>query len=183
MQAPLWQFWTDWAIKALGTVATLLVAFIALFGAWLRNRIWPPGLTISLVCNEGYPSTVVATDLYIFLLSVEVENAAGDFEPIWVGRAPLGWRHESNPQPKKIGHSWECDLCHILKDPLEVRFSPLIPGQAPDRYIEKFRIAVTLQARGVEKDSNILRIKISWDGKWSDDKTEMKRHHLVLGAA
>jgi hypothetical protein len=62
MQTPLWQFWTDWAIKALGTVATLLVAFVALFGAWLRNWIWPPELTISLVSDEGYSSTVVAFD-------------------------------------------------------------------------------------------------------------------------
>jgi hypothetical protein len=63
-----------------------------------------------------------------------------------------------------------------------VRFSPIIRGQAPDYYTEKFRIAVTLQARGAEKDSNILRVKISWDGKWSDDKDEMKHQHLVLSA-
>jgi hypothetical protein len=38
-------------------------------------------------------------------------------------------------------------------------------------YTDKFKIRLTLQARGVEKDSDELRIEISWDGKWADNKT------------
>ena len=41
------------------------------------------------------------------------------------------------------------------------------------------QLIVTLQARGVEVDSNRLRVKISWDGKWSDDADDMARHMVV----
>jgi hypothetical protein len=209
MQTPLWQYWTDFTIKALGTVATFLAVFVALFGAWLRNWIWPPTLTVSLVSSEGYSSNLwifdkatgkqlhqtpgfwyhvsvenrtrwnPVTDLYIFILSIEVRDAAGNFIPSWVGRCPLGWRHESNPQPKKVGYSSECDLCHILKEPLEVRLTPIVPGQVPDVYGEPIRIALTLQARGIEAESKPLRIEISWDGKWADNKDDLKRHFVV----
>lgn len=209
MSAPLWQFWTDWTIKALGTLATFVAVFIALFGSWLRNWMWPPHLTIALAGAEGYPSNLLVfdkttgqqlhqtvglwyfvrvenrtrwnpvTELHIFLLSIEEQDAAGAFKTTWFGRAALGWRHEANPQPKKIGYSAEIDLCHILKNPLQVRLSPIIPGQVPDCYTEKFRIAITLQARGLEADSNVSRIEISWDGKWADNKDEMNRHLVV----
>ena len=29
MQTPVWQFWTDWIVKALGTLATFLAVFVA----------------------------------------------------------------------------------------------------------------------------------------------------------
>jgi hypothetical protein len=211
MQTPLWQFWTDWAIKAIAAFGTFLVAFIALFGSWLRNWIWPPELTISLVSDEGHPLTVwtfdtttgkqihqtsgfwyfvrvenstrwnPVTDVYIFLLAVEQENAAGELTPVWSGRQALHWRQDDSLQPKKIGYSSESDLCHILENPSQVKLGLLVANQmSPEIFTDKFRIAVTLQARGVEADSKPLRIKISWDGKWSADKDEMKKLHLVF---
>jgi hypothetical protein len=45
-----------------------------------------------------------------------------------------------------------------------------------------FRMIATLQASGIEAESNILRVEISWDGKWSDDMTELKRHLVVKRA-
>jgi hypothetical protein len=189
MVPPLWQFWTNWAVLALGTLATFLAVFVALFGSWLRNRIVPPKLTLALVNAEGYhyPSNsrdqsgnqIVTdgfwyhvqvenkfrwnpvTDLYIFLLSIEEEDAAGDLKPVWTGNAPLTWRHEANPQPKKIGYRAECDLCHILKQPLALHLSPIIPIQVvPSVFTKECRIALTLQARGVEADSDLYRFRI-----------------------
>jgi hypothetical protein len=211
MQNPLWQFWTDWTVKALSTLATFLAVLVALFGSWLRNLIAPPHLTIALVSAEGDPTILrvfdraanqvletsgfwyhvrvenrtrwnPVTELYIFLLSIEQPDAAGDFKPIWIGHAPLTWQHEQNPQPKKIGYGAQCDLCHILKDPLQLRLSPIIPGQIPAEYTAACRIALTLQARGIEADSGRLRIEISWNGQWSDDKAGMLRHLVVRAA-
>ena len=214
MQTPLWQFWTDFAVKAFAAVGTFLVAFIALFGSWLRNWIWPPSLSLSLVTDEGYPLKVgtfdtatrkqlhqtdgfwyfvavenstrwnPVTDVYVFLLAIEQKNAAGDLTPVWSGRQPLHWRQDNNLQPKKIGYTAECDLCHILEKPSQVRLGLLVENQMePEVFAEPFSIAVTVQARGVEADSKPLRIKISWDGKWSSDKHEMKRRHLIFSVA
>jgi hypothetical protein len=38
---------------------------------------------------------------------------------------------------------------------------------------------LTLQARGVEAESNVLRVQVFWDGEWSDNKDEMRRHFVV----
>jgi hypothetical protein len=208
MQTPVWQFWTDWTVKALGTLATFLAVFVALFGSWLRNWIAPPQLNIGLVSSEGYPSTLVVydntgtkqhetpgfwyhvrvsnrtrwnpvTELHIFLLLVEEEDAARDFQRVWAGHAALAWRHEANPLPKKIGYAAECDLCHILKDPLQLRLSPIVRGQVPEVYTQACRIRLTLQARGLEADSDLLGIEIFWEGQWSDDRIEMKRDLVV----
>ena len=119
------------------------------------------------------------TGVHIFLLSIEAPDASGKFKPVWEGYAPLGWRHEPDPNPKTLGHSAECDLCHILKNPLEVRLSPIIKGQVPERFTEPFKFVFTVQARGVEGDSDPRRLEISWNGKWSDDRDEMKRHLVV----
>jgi hypothetical protein len=208
VSTPLWQFWTDWSVKALGTAATFLAVFVALFGSWLRNVIAPPRLTISLASGSGFPSILygrnIATqelhqtagfwyhvrvdnhtrwnpvsDVYVFLLSVEAPDAAGQFKPIWVGQTPLGWRLDANPQPKKIGYTAECDLCHILQDPLSLNLSPIVVGQVPSNFNQATRLRLTLRARGIERDSNELRVQIAWDGQWPDDRAEMSRHLVV----
>lgn len=205
---PAWQYWTSWVVQVLGMLGTFLIATIALFGPWLRNWIAPPNLTIALASVEGWPSTLriydqaakqthstpgiwyhvrvdnstrwnPVTELYIFLLSVEERDAAGNYQRVWNGRAALGWRSDANPQPKKIGYTAECDLCHILKNPLQIGLSPIIPGEVPGPYTEECRIALTFQARGLERDSDLLRVEVSWDGKWSDDREQMMRHLVV----
>ena len=116
------------------------------------------------------------------MILIEAPDASGEFKPIWEGYAKLGCRHEPNLEPKDIGYHAECDLCHVLKDPREVRFSPLIKGQVPDTFIGPFKIGVTLQARDIEAESDLLCLEISWDGEWSDDRAEMKRHFVVKAA-
>ena len=115
------------------------------------------------------------TGVHIFLLSVEAPDASDELD----ASSPLSWRNEPNPQPKTIGYHAECDLCYVIKEPREVRLSPLIVGQVPSIYAGPFKIAVTLQARGIEADLNPLRVEISWNGEWSDHREEMK-HHLVV---
>jgi hypothetical protein len=208
LPAPLWQFWTDWVIKALSTAATLLAVFVALFGSWLRNVLWPPQLRISLASRDGMQSTLffqnketnevrqipgfwwhvrllnetrwnAVSDVYVFLLSIETPDAARNFKPIWVGQAPVTWQNNPNPQPKKIGHTEQADLCHILKEPLSLNLSPIIFGQVPSFYDKVTSLRLTLKARGVEADSNELRLKIDWDGQWSDYQAAMSRHLVV----
>lgn len=110
---------------------------------------------------------------------IEAPDASGTFQQIWEGSAPLGWRHEPDPSPKTIGYSAECDLCHVLKDPPMVRLSPVNKGQVPDTMTGAFRIAVTLQAKGIEAESDTVRFEISWNGQWSDDKDVMKNNFVV----
>jgi hypothetical protein len=123
------------------------------------------------------------TGVHIFLVSIEVPDASGDFKCIWEKLpAALVWRFETgNTKLKTMGHPEECDLCHVLKNTGELRLSPLIKGQAPDTFTGPFplKLRLTLQARGVEADSDKYLLEVHWDGKWSDDKTQMSRHLVV----
>jgi hypothetical protein len=204
---PSWQFWTDWAVKAAGVVATLVAVLVALFRDGLLYRLTPPRLILSLVSPEGhfylsnrpdgsgkttdgfwYHARVEnkrpwnpASDLYIYLLSIEEADAAGDLKGVWIGEAPLTWRHEGNIQQKKIGYQpAECDLFHILKEPLALYLSPIIPiSVSPNVFQKACRIALTLQARGPGGGSPRYRVEISWNGGWSDDKSQ-RAHNLVI---
>jgi hypothetical protein len=114
------------------------------------------------------------------LAEVQAPDASGEFKPVWDGYAKLGWTHESNPEPKNIGYHAECDLCYILDDPREMGLSPIIKGQiTPSTFKGPLKLAVTLQARGIEAESNMLRLEISWNGEWSNDIAQMKRHFVV----
>jgi hypothetical protein len=121
-----------------------------------------------------------ATEVYIFLLLIEVPDAAGKYQPVWTGVSPIGWRQEPGQHPKKVGHPAEGDLCHVFKSQPELRLSPMFMDRIPQNtFASPCHMILTLQARGLEGKSNILRVKISWTGKWSDDKDQMKRELVV----
>jgi hypothetical protein len=63
MQAPIWQFWTDWGVKALGALATFLAVLVALFGSRLQHWVNPPKLMISLANTKGWPAVLHVIDL------------------------------------------------------------------------------------------------------------------------
>jgi hypothetical protein len=75
-------------------------------------------------------------------------------------------------------------LCSVLKHPSgrhTLSIHPLIqPFNLPSSWQDEVRFILTLQARGVDADSEVFRVEISWDGQWSDDTEEMAKHHLVV---
>lgn len=111
---------------------------------------------------------------------MEEPDAAGEFKVMWLGEIPIRWRNqEIKPLVRTIGHAEDCDLCSVVKDKW-LELHPLISPFALDtRRKSACQLIVTLQARGVEADSNLLRVKIAWDGKWSDDAEEMA-HSMVV---
>ncbi|MEQ9640614.1 MAG: hypothetical protein RIM84_11380 [Alphaproteobacteria bacterium] len=202
------QFWLNWAVLALAAFGTISAVVVALFGNWFRASLAPPKLNLALKSErgdktpatikspDGSASTLIgrwyhlevsnhrrwspATQVQVFLLRVEERDATGEHKVTWVGEVPLRWKYQGmNPLLRTIGHSVDCDLCSVVKDKwvsLEVLISPsaletVRPG-ATD-------IIVTVQARSIEVDSQMLRIRIAWDGKWSDDADDMAQHMVV----
>jgi hypothetical protein len=121
------------------------------------------------------------TGVYIYLVQIEAPDASGTMKVGWERSASLTWRHDPNQDPKTIGHFAECDLCHIIKGPSpHVKLSPHVPGQLPFNEIRSpFHFIFTLQASGVEADSNRIRIAVYWNGLWSDNPEEMANHLVV----
>jgi hypothetical protein len=199
------------APQILSAIATLLAVIVALFGDRLRYLFDPHKLRITLGNVEGSTAAIYVldhvtntatlqtpgiwyhirvetrarwrpvTEVYIFLLSIEVPDAAGVFQRVEHEASALGWRNDPSTPPKKVGYPAECDLCHVLKEPREMRIGPAI-NKGPILIRGSAKMRLTLKARGLEADSNTLRVEVSWDGQWSDDRAEMRRHLVVKEA-
>jgi hypothetical protein len=129
-----------------------------------------------------------ATDTQVVLLELGIPNAVGDL--IWqsAGDLPLPVTHEGMLRPGRIiGRPLVCDLCNVYQRSGPEEGAPPLFGLAirvpikdlPLQRTQPFEMALRLQARSVEKDSNVLTLKIMWNGKWSDD-TEQMANHLVI---
>jgi hypothetical protein len=61
-----------------------------------------------------------------------------------------------------------------------VELHPLIlPANLTAQYRQDAHVTVTVQATSSEADSNICRIRISWDGQWQDGEVEMAQHFIL----
>lgn len=124
-----------------------------------------------------------ATNVQVFLLRVEQLGPDGNFQNAWVGDTPLEWRFpQQNPLTKAVGPEAVCDLCSVIRGKWlricvsivahESMFTRL-PHNGP------IRRRITVQARSIEVDSELVTLDISWDGNWADGDMEMQRHLKV----
>ena len=203
-----YEFWMGWIAQVLIAVGTIAAVFVALFGGWLRGRLAPPKLVLMLINAVGVKTPVQlaapdgstrkalgrwyhlrvsnkrrwspATQVQVFLLSVEEPDASGEFKVKWIGEIPIRWRdQEIKPLTRTIGHAEDIDLCSVVETKW-LELHPLIVPYALDaKRRTACRLFVTLQARSIEADSDLLRVAISWNGKWADDEKEMAQHMVV----
>jgi hypothetical protein len=205
---PTWQFWLAWPVSVLAALGTLSAVVVALFGNVIRHRYLPPHLTLSLKNEVGIQGSTTltapdgtkretacrwyhlrvenknrwsyATQTQVFLLRVESPDAAGHPQLMWDGEVPMRWRYqEAYSTQRTLGPPADVDLCSITKDKwllIEILFRP---EPLRKKYKEPCNLTLTLQAKCIEGDSNILRVRLAWDGKWAEDSVEMKRHAAI----
>jgi hypothetical protein len=205
------EFWWNWSIAAVSALATLAAVIVALFGNWIVARLWPPllsirlqdstcktvetllepGITLSRWCHirvENRRRWAPVTDVRVLLQRLERADAAGQLQTSWMGEVPLRWSHQSfKPPAIAIGRPEEADLISVTKNPSSgphiLQLHPLFRSHSLQAtWNSACKLAVTLQARGVEGDSNTLRVEIIWDGQWSDDAEQMKRQLVITEA-
>jgi hypothetical protein len=126
------------------------------------------------VCNAQAGKAISA------MLEIQEPDASGEMKPMWQGMMPLKWRSVGYlPLGKTIGYPAECDLCHAIKDGW-IEISPAIPEPAMKvQRTEQCSFMLVLQARSVEEDSDVIRVQISWNGRWSSDADEMARNLVI----
>jgi hypothetical protein len=116
----------------------------------------------------------------VFVLRLESPDASGAMRVEWAGDVPLRWKYqEFNPVSRTIGPQGDCDLCNVVKEKWLELQTLIQPFGLQTRHREACRLAVTLQARGHQADSNELRIQIHWDGEWGADTAAMRRHLVI----
>ena len=121
------QFWLNWVVQLLIGIFTLAAVLVALFGHWLRYKLLPPRLSITLLSQTGELTDaalsapevssiatqtrwyhiriqnerrwVEATEVQVLLLRVEEPDPAGQYNATWIGEVPLKWRHMRSLNP------------------------------------------------------------------------------------
>ena len=185
---------------------TLLAVLVALLGPWIRYNVFRLRPKLHIAISDGRGELVPqqggyfrrfyhilltnkhryskVTNVKVFVLEIVEPDVSGKLYETWSGCVPLRWQNETgDPIPRVVGPEQIVDFCCVSEDseirsehPIEFIISCPFYGKVtlkPDEMI------VTLQARGDEVDSNILRVKIKSDGEWSDDAEEMKKHFEV----
>ena len=121
-----------------------------------------------------------ATQVRVDLLQVEEPGPDGAFQIVWTGDVPLIWRHQHlYPPARTVGPEALADLCSVVKGKWLELHTQLTPHSLQTKKKDSANLLVTLRARSTECDSNVLAVRISWDGGWHDGVTEMQRHLTV----
>lgn len=130
------------------------------------------------VSNENHWS--MATQVQVYLLSIEEPTPSGRLAVTWTGAIPIQWRHQAiYPLARTIGPVAECDLCSVVKDnwvelhPLAPLFNLKTQRNAP------VNMVISLQVRANEVQSPIAKFSIIWNGKWDDGDFNMAQHMVV----
>lgn len=145
------------------------------------------GETLSWWCHllvENERSWSPARELRVQLMSLATPDSRGDFQRDWFGEGiQLCWSHQQfKPATLTIPPTNVVDLFSIHKaSPLEgrttLKLHPLFRSlDLPADWIEPCKLAIVVQAKSLDGNSEPLHLEISWDGKWSDDAAKMKRH-------
>ena len=196
-------FWWNWWVSAVAAFATFLAIVVALFSQWILNKLFPPRLTLELLDPGGSKTHLgdenrrndaryyhlqvsngsrrsLVNDVQVSLMRMDVSGPNGEIQQSWLGPVPMRWAYQDvSPLTRTIGPGAYCDLCRVVKGDGKntLELLPLVhPNSLGDKWHENIQIVLSLQARGNEADSPILRVKISWDGDWGDGVEEMKGH-------
>ena len=190
--------------------ATFLAVVVALFSERIKRWLHPPNLEINLKSDSGELTTVsiegpnkesvrpekaryyhlcirnsgsTAHNTALYLLSIQLEGAAGEWYEKWTGEVPLRWRHaEIYPLWRDIGASAvDVDLCALVRKKW-LQLTPVIlpngfpndtPDDPPGRWRKPVRLIVTVQLKGTDAESAAITFLIDWKGDWAEGNVEI----------
>ena len=190
-------------LVAIGTIGSVIVA---LFGNWIRLTFFPPKLSIGLLNSEGeeiaitnsatgeavdearYYHLIVsnsrrwftATGVDVRLLQIEESAPGGGWRTTWRAVAPIQCRNQaSNPLKHEIGSAMDFDICSVRKSGRLYLHPIIAPNNLKTNWNGPCDVILSLQARSTEVDTRVVRIRVSWDGKWHEGTKEMQDHFKI----
>src|SRR5207247_343205 len=117
-----WQFWMNWWVNLAIALGTLGAVFVALFGSWIRSKLFAPSLVLAIDNGRGDATPVTltapsgesrveraryyrlrvsnqkrwpkATQVRIQLVRVEEPGPDGELQLKWTGEVPFEWTNQ-----------------------------------------------------------------------------------------
>jgi hypothetical protein len=121
-----------------------------------------------------------AHEVRVLLLQIEEPGPNGVPQVRWSGESPVVWENQQlYPVGRTIGASARADMCSIVKGKW-LQLHPMIPPLNMEwQRTKACDLTLTFQARSDDGDSPPLRVRVAWDGEWSDGAREMRQHLTV----
>ena len=137
---------------------------------------------IRVTNGRAFPA---AHEVGVYLTKVEIPGPSGDAQTFYENDLPLPWMHgELNPNRfRTVGYTTVAfaDLLFVRSDQLEVPVA-ILPANFQNAFRPDAHFWITVVARGIDGQSNYLRLKVDWDGGWNVGQTEFGRHFHIVAA-
>jgi len=188
--------------------AALLSAVIAILAIWgdlIRSRFAGPRLTVDLLNPDGEKTlwtgpgiapkatrfyhlgvrnerqSAPARNVRVVLTGLARPRADQSFAKLPLsGPLQLQWQFANmSPQYPVIGPDHTCDLGHVEDDSGFSLATYVTPNNFQGAIRGNERMRVEIRALADNGESKPLFLEIAWNGQWSDDTVEMRRHLTV----
>ena len=204
------QFWIGWSVQLAIAVATFGAVLVALFGDWIRARLFKPHLSLALVSPVGESTTLQvvspsgdsptekarfyhvrvsnkvpwpkASQVQVYLIRVEEPGPDGALQVKWASDVPIKWKfQEINPLVRTVGPAADCDLCSVVKDKW-LELHPLIVPNNLARIVRR-REAVDMVVNLEARSNEATSFIKRFRISWDgkwEDGDTEMTHHLVV---
>jgi len=192
-------------VEIAGVLATLLLAVIAIWGPAIKACLLAPKLELFLHDPEGdridmraADGTTVPSRWYHLRLTNKRRFAVAHNARVVVtaisrpaadhsmelqrrsGPIQLVWQHgRLLPQYLTLGPDRICDLGRLEKDNAFRLELMLVPNNADPCVRKGEEMWVEVVGQADETETKPLLLSITWDGTWSEDTSDMKKHLVV----
>ena len=129
-----------------------------------------------------------AREVEVLLTQLDVQGPDGSPQTVFSGTIPLGWQHY-DIRSRTIGRATianadlfavHAGLTGISDYPPTLFFAPKVPTlDFPEQMFGAQHFWLTLIARGLNGESNPLRLRVDWDGGWDRGDAEMARRLII----
>jgi hypothetical protein len=126
-----------------------------------------------------------AHEVQIFMTKLEIPGPDGQPRMIYSVPLPFMWQYqELYPNPlRTIGYTTVAQAALFFVRPGMLQLTPvLVPRNLRDTFQPDAHFWITAIARGIDGESNSVRLKVDWDGTWERGDAEMT-HHLKITSA
>jgi hypothetical protein len=191
----------QWASALLSAV----IAILAIWGDLIRYRVAGPRLAVDVLNPDGERTVwkgpaiepkptrfyhlrvsngrrwAPARNVRVVLTGLARTRADQSFASVPLsGPLQLQWQFAiASPQFPTIGPYHTCDLGHVEGDSGFSLAVYVMPHNFQGAIRRNERMRVEIRALADNGESKPLLLEIAWDGQWSDDTVEMRRHLTV----
>jgi len=189
-------------LEAFIAVGLFSVVLIALFGDWIRNKLFPAQLDIEILDKNGEltvmdnghkviyyhihvvnKKSVVVKNCMLYLKSIQKLEAGGNFVDIPVSVPPryIWSPAETTPEVVDIINSHTADFGYIMDSSTVFKptVTPILNSFRGNlEHHETFRYLIQIVAENYNP-THLFGIEVTWDGLWPENLEEMHKHLII----